>query len=398
MKDYSSMKESDRVEWLERFGKFIAEDYANVKGMGEGWRDGFKRGLDVLEPFTDSERFVRDSRQYMDFERRVKRMCFFIEELRREVVETEGDVLARATGPQHSRRRGRPSAESKAEERKVLAQQEEDAKKIEALAAVSGKHVDVNIERLKAKDEKPKDNGMDLFSQTPQPPLGREHDSQGKTASTPQGEPATPHTEPKLQLRELKHLLSAELAEAVENVALLRGQAATESEMAKKLALGGGSQKEIAEHSTAATKYTNAYMDIFKRVDDELALLYVKTRLDAMAVVQGETRESQLEKCEPYFHKAVDADPAFEGKALLKIQKANEAEVLSPEGKPMSKADKAALLHKYRSFFMRKNVKATKDRVEKMEKTIAYLKSIGESCEEYEHILLETQKKLNTHN
>lgn len=395
MKDYSNMKEAERVEWLERFGKFIAEDYANVKAMGDGWQEAFKRGLNVLAQFTASERFVRDSRQYMDYERRVKRMCYFIEELRREVVEEEGDVLARAASPQYSRRRGRPSAESLAEERKVLAQQENDAKKIDVLAVLSGQRVEAKVKGQRLKDEVVKtggNGGLDLFSQ-------------GEPASTPTSEPAsasytepasTPHTEPKLQLRDLKHLLSADLAEAVDNVALLRGQAATESEMAKQLAMGGGSRKDIAEHSAAATKYTNAYMDIFKKVDDELALLYVKTRLDAGAVVQGETRESQLVKCEPYYHKAVEADPAFEGKALLKLQKANEAEVLSPEGKPMSKADKAALLHKYRTFFLRKGVKATKERVAKMEKTIEYLKSIGETCEEYEHILAETQKKLKS--
>lgn len=392
MKDYSNMKESERVEWLELFGKFIAEDYANVKTMGEGWRDGFKRGLCVLEPFTESERFVRDSRQYMDYERRVNRMCFFIEELRRQVIEEEGDVLARAVGPQYSRRRGRPSSESIAEERKALAQQASDAKKIEALAALSGKRVSVPKQKPspEVKTGRKEENGFDLFSQgepaSTKAPNGA-NDSQADSASTRQ-------SEPKLHLQDVKHLLSADLSEKVNNVALLRGRAATESEIAKNLALGHGSKEEIAAHAAAATKYTNAYMAIFKEVDDELALLYVRTRLDVSAVVQGETRESQLEKCQPYYEKAVNADSAFEGKALLKLQKANEENVLSPEGKPMSKADKAALLHKYRSFFMRKNVKATKERVAKMEKYIEYLKSINEPCEEYEHILAQTLKRL----
>lgn len=400
MKDYRSLQAKERTAWLDRFGKFIAEDYANVKTMGNGWRDGFKRGLALLESFSVSERFVRDARQFMDFERRVKRLCFFIEELRRQVIEAEGDVLARVAGPQYKRGRGRPTAETLAVERKALAQQEADAKVAEALAVVSGQEVEFTKSKPLPEskvEQKVTMQGPDLFAMT--------ENSQGKPANTEnlaaepqgagsaQGEPQGTST-PTLHLQDVKHLLSAELAEQVENVAMLRGRAATESEMAKSLAMGGGSKEEVSDHAEEAAKCVKAYTDVYDAVDKELAMLYVRTRLEAEAVVEGESRESQLDKCKPYFDKAVAADPSFEGKALIQLQKKNEASVLSPDGVPMSKADKAALLHKYRSFFFRKGVKVTKDRVKKMEEIIAYLKSINEPCEEYEHILEESKKKL----
>ncbi len=389
MKDYKSLQAKERTAWLDRFGKFIAEDYANVKAMGNGWREGFKRGLSLLESFSVSERFVRDARQFMDFERRVKRLCFLIEELRRQVIEAEGDVLARVAGPQYKRGRGRPTAETLAVERKALAQQEADAKVAEALAVVSGQEVEFAKSKPLPEskvEQKVKMQGPDLFAMASEAESGNDEpaefrDHEGGTST------------PTLHLQDVKHLLSAELAERVENVAMLRGRAATESEMAKSLAMGGGSKEEVAAHAEEAAKCVKAYTDVYDAVDKELAMLYVRTRLEAEAVVEGESRESQLNKCKAYFDKAVAADPTFEGKALMQLQKKNEAGVLSPDGVPMSKADKAALLHKYRSFFFRKGVKVTKDRVKKMEEIIAYLKSINEPCEEYEHILEESKKK-----
>jgi len=398
MKEYRNLQGKERTAWLDRFGQFIAEDYANVKAMGNGWREGFKRGLALLESFSVSERFVRDARQFMDFERRVKRLCFLIEELRRQVIEAEGDVLARVAGPQYKRGRGRPTAETLAVERKALAQQEADAKVAEALAVVSGQEVEMPKSKPLPEskvEQKVKMQGPDLFEMAEK----NEPRNNGITELR-DNEPTESRNDeksvsaPTLHLQDVKHFLSAELAERVDSIAMLRGRAATESEMAKSLAMGGGNKEEIAAHAEEAAKCVKAYTDIYDSVDKELAMLYVKTRLEADAVVEGESRESQLDKCKPYFDKAVTADPTFEGKALMQLQKKNEAGVLSPDGVPMSKADKAALLHRYRSFFFRKGVKVTKDRVKKMEDIIAYLKSINEPCEEYEHILEESKKKL----
>lgn len=397
MKEYRNMEDAARIEWLLRFGEFIANDYATLKAMGDGWRDAFERGLSLFGVFSMTEKFVSESRRHHDYERRVKRMCFFVEELRHQVISVEGDVLARVSGPQYKRRVGRPTAASMYAEREALARQESDFKKFGALSAISGQNVEVAkskpLSSLKV-EKKLKMQGPDLFATADK----NEPRNNGITGLR-DNEPTRLRADdgdtsaPTLHLQEVKHFLSSELQERIESVAQLRGRAATESEMAKTLAMSHGSKEEIREHAQAAAACTEAYTKIYEDVDQSLALLYIRTRLDSAAVVRGETRDSQLSKTLPYYEKAVAADPGFEGKALLALQKQTESEVLSPDGRPMSKADKAALLHKYRSFFMRKNVKITKDRLKKMEEIISYLRSINEPCDEYEHIFEESKKK-----
>lgn len=405
MKEYRTMPSKERSEWLERFGQFLRNDYRLIKSMSDGWRQAFKRGLALLEWFTISERFVRDSRQFMDYERRVKRMCFFVEELRKQVVQTEGEVLARLASPQYKRRVGRPTAESLEEERRALAQQEEDRMKVEALATIAGTKVEVvDAKHLpEMKTGKKAADIPDLFAQGNDGGAEMESPDNGRDASaiqSPDNEQKTSGealdtSERTAHLQDLKHLLSADLRERVENVAMLRGQAATESEMAKLLAEKGASSEEIGQHAKAAADYTDAYMRIYDDVDRELATLYIATRVDEKAVVQGESRDSQLSKTKPYYEKVKDANPMFEGKVLMALEKKEEQEVgLSPEGKPMSKAEKAALLHKYRNYFLAKNVKTTKNRLDKMKERIEYLKQLGEETAEYEVIYERAKKEL----
>lgn len=369
MKNYKTMQETERTEWLSQFGIFLDNDYSLIKAKNEGWKEAFRRGLSLLEKFTISERFVRESLTYMDFDRRVKRLCYFIEEIRKQVVQAEGDVLARAAGPKYKRRAGRPTAESRAEERRAMEQQEADARKLEALSVVSGTPITT-----------PKNNASKPPVTKPQteniPDLFNQHSEE---IINPRSS-----TAPTYHFQDLKHLLPHELQEQVESVAMLRGRAANESELAKMLAQKGAPTEEIASHTRAAADCTDTYMSIYEKVDRALATLYIATRANMSAVIAGETHDSQLAKTKPYYERVKDEDPTFEGKTLLELQKkAEENMTLSPEGKPMSKADKAALLHKYRTFFMRKDTRHTQRRLEKMQEIISYLQSIGESTDEY---------------
>ena len=108
MKEYKTMSKEEQAQWVVQFSEFLANDYANVKAMGEGWSEAFERGLKVLEPFTICDRFVGAARVYHDYERRVQRMAFFVEELRKQVIAVDGSLLAQAVAPQ-KRRVGRPT-------------------------------------------------------------------------------------------------------------------------------------------------------------------------------------------------------------------------------------------------------------------------------------------------
>ena len=135
MKEYRNMESGEQAQWLKAFSDFLANDYANVKAMGSEWQVAFERGLKVLEPFTICERFVSAARVYRDYERRVQRMGFFIEELRKQVIAVDGSLLAQAAAPQ-KRRVGRPT------KKEQMAMQQErvlkDSGKMDAVMQIAG--------------------------------------------------------------------------------------------------------------------------------------------------------------------------------------------------------------------------------------------------------------------
>lgn len=384
MKEYRTMTEQERTDWMARFAEFLKEDYANVKSQGEGWKTSFEHGLDLLKDITIAEEFVRTSREFMDYERRIERMAFFVEEMRRQVIEIDGDVLSRIV-VQTKRRVGRPTKEEAREYARQ--EQEEQSGKMESLAMIAGVALPEKEKKAPKEDEKPEAVVGDLFAE----PKGVQTK---KTESVPGGsrEEGT-----KLRLQDIKHLLDGDLQEAVDTVAMLRSRAATESELAKELAMNGGTQEEIAKHAKAACECTNAYEDIYARVDMALARLYVSTNKDNPIIKRGETKESQLAKTEPYYQKVLASGAEIKEVPASAVSEEKENEPLDKqkEHPSMSKADKAALLHKYRTFFMRKGVKNTKQRIERMEQIIAELKAMNVQTDEYEVVMNVAKKELN---
>ena len=397
MKDYRTMTEQERTDWSVRFAAFLEQDYANIKTQGDGWKDSFRRGLKLLQPLTIAEEFVRTSKEFMDYERRIDRMAFFVEEMRRQVIEVDGDILARMS-VQTKRRVGRPTKEEVREYAKQ--EQEEQSGKVEALARIAGMALPATEKKNKENKENEKTDVVvaDLF--TPNP-------SSHSDVSSPSQNEASP----KPRLQDIKHLLDADLQDAVDTIAMLRSRAATESELAKELVAKGSTREEIEKHAKAACECTNAYEDIYARVDHALAQLYVNTKKSDKYIKYGETRESQMAKTEPYYQKVSKVQVVQESKdepnEPNEANGENQDENQNLDGgtaehgeekkeQPvMSKADKAALLHKYRTSFMRKDVKITKQRVNRMKQIIAELKKLGVPTDEYEVVMAAAEKQLN---
>jgi hypothetical protein len=388
MKEYITMTEQERTEWAVRFAEFLKSDYANIKSQGEGWKKSFERGLKLFEPLMIADDFVRSAKEFMDYERRIDQMSFLVDEMRRQVIEVDGDVLSRIAAPT-KRKVGRPTKEEVREYAKQ--EQEEQTGKVDALAQIAGMTLPEKEKKPAKEEEKPGAVVGDLFAEpskpaTPATPPASDNDS---NVNAPVAEAG------KLRLQEIKHLLPGELQDAVDTVAMLRSRAATESELAKELVMNGGKQEEISKHAKAACECTNAYEDIYARVDMALAQLYVNTKKNDKYIKHGETRESQLAKTEPYYQKVSKVSKVEETKEephdANKPNKANEPKKDQPV---MSKADKAALLHKHRTYIMRKDAKITQKRVERIEQIIAELKEMGVPTDEYEVVLEESKKQL----
>lgn len=370
------MNGEEQAQWVKLFSEFLDNDYVTVKTMGDGWKQAFERGLKVLEPMTMCQEFVEKSREYMDYERRVGRMGYFIEELRKQVVEVDGSLLASAVSAPQKRRRGRPTLAEAAEMKRE--QMVKESGKVEALAKVAGMKVDVVAVGKQQESNERKNEGMmgDLF--------GESGDEGGRRGTTTDGTGNDGNYEDEGEkagrLQDVKGLLSGELQEAVDRVAMLRGEAARMSENAKEAAMAGKSADEVAVMSQKAAKLTEEYEGIFKAVDEDLAKKYIRARMSKDEVFEGEKRSEVLEKTLFYYKKVVKHDPSFEGRYIAKV--ATQSQQMGQNEKERKK-----VLKKVRDYFLRKDMKPSEARLEKMREKIEMLKKMGESVEEYEKIL-----------
>ena len=377
MKDYRSMNGEEQAQWVKLFSEFLDNDYVTVKTMGDGWKQAFERGLKVLEPMTMCQEFVEKSREYMDYERRVGRMGYFIEELRKQVVEVDGSLLASAVSAPQKRRRGRPTLAEAAEMKRE--QMVKESGKVEALAKVAGmKTLSPTLPRNGEGAPSGKKGMMgDLFGES-----GDEGGHRGTTTDGTGNDDGNYEDEGEKagRLQDVKGLLSGELQEAVDRVAMLRGEAARMSENAKEAAMAGKSADEVAVMSQKAAKLTEEYEGIFKAVDEDLAKKYIRARMSKDEVFEGEKRSEVLEKTLFYYKKVVKHDPSFEGRYIAKV--ATQSQQTGQNEKERKK-----VLKKVRDYFLRKDMKPSEARLEKMREKIEMLKKMGESVEEYEKIL-----------
>ena len=413
MKEYRNMQSDEQTQWVMLFSEFLTNDYANVKAQGDGWRESFERGLKVLEPMSMCQQFVKRSRQYRDYDRRIDRMAFFIEELRKQVIAVDGSLLAQAAAPQ-KRRRGRPT-QAEVIEREKMRMMDESGK-MKAVGVVAGvkdsseSRVE-SLENPKAKGDKEPELIGDLFNDnkrdnapishpsssssqdfSSEPSSSRSQDFSSESPSSSSANFSSPH--PTLSLRDLKPFLSGELQDLVDSVAVLRSEVTIESEKAKDLALKGGSEKEIAAHAQAAAEAEEKVNRIYALVDIEMAKVYIRTRMSKEEKVMGEKRDALLQKAEPYYQKVTASQPTFEGIYLAKLAAEKEKEEKEKKSGLTTK-ERKRLLKNYHDYFYRKDVKPSEQRIKKMEEKIAHLKELGEEVEDYEVILENERKKVN---
>jgi len=209
----------------------------------------------------------------------------------------------------------------------------------------------------------------------------------GTKANIPTEEPPAPATvsgsligDAKLHLDQLKWLLSPTLQEAVDSVHELRTKAAEAATIAKQMALDGKPEEDIKPFSEDAAKYTEAYEDIYARVDDELARVYARLKEDTTFIASIKAKNIDPAELRttlrPYWDKLDDAGKEKVKNEVVDFIKANDPAQAAIREAEEKKRKAAADIIKY---LQRKDKPNTPKRIEGMKAKFAELKElIGE--------------------
>lgn len=384
MKLFRVMMPEERLEWIQRFAEWRDREYAVLCGVGEYWSSEhiamMERGLDLLMAWPFARDFVEKTLMFRDYARRMARLQFYMELISKELSALSMPLDAVPSAP---RRRGRPTKEESAQMERERAEREER----EAVAKV------IAGERKVAVAAAPS-----LFPDYPE-----SLESPEKPTANGQQPTASPTATPmaaavamaagdgtRLHLDQLAWLMSDGLRARVATVASLRSTAAAESNQAKALAERGVAQALIEPHSLAAVDASRAVRDIYDDVDSELANIY------AVLSVEGDHLAAWEQRCTAQGITIAQLQavvkPYWEKVGCPSAQK-----VVSP-AEEENRHERAAKIHRIRTYFMRKDRKVTAQRVETMHKYIKELRDMGVGTEEYEVILKATEEALASEN
>ena len=388
MKLFRVMMPEERLEWIQRFADWRDREYAVLCGVGEYWSSEhiamMERGLDLLMAWPFARDFVEKTLMFRDYARRMARLQFYMELISKELSALSMPLDAVPSAP---RRRGRPTKEESAQMERERAEREER----EAVAKVIAGERKVAVSATVTQGS--------LFSEESENSENSETSENSKPTANSQQPTATPTATPmaaavamaagdgtRLHLDQLAWLRSDGLRARVATVASLRSTAAAESNQAKALAERGVAQALIEPHSLAAVDASRAVRDIYDDVDSELANIYAVLSVEGdhlaaweqRCTAQGITIAQLQAVVKPYWEK-VGCPSAQKG-----VSPAEEE----------NRHERAAKIHRIRTYFMRKDRKVTAQRVETMRKYIKELRDMGVGTEEYEVILKATEEAL----
>lgn len=389
MKLFRVMMPEERLEWIQRFAEWRDREYAVLCGVGEYWSSEhiamMERGLDLLMAWPFARDFVEKTLMFRDYARRMARLQFYMELISKELSALSMPLDAVPSAP---RRRGRPTKEESAQMERERAEREER----EAVAKVIAGERKVAVSATVTQGS--------LFSEDSE---NSERSENSKPTANSQEPTASPTATPmaaavaiaagdgtRLHLDQLAWLMSDGLRARVATVASLRSTAAAESNQAKALAERGVAQALIEPHSLAAVDASRAVRAIYDDVDSELANIY------AVLSVEGDHLAAWEQRCTAQGITIAQLQavvkPYWEKVGCPSAQK-----VVSP-AEEENRHERAAKMHRIRTYFMRKDRKVTAQRVETMHKYIKELRDMGVGTEEYEVILKATEEALASEN
>lgn len=315
-------------------------------------REAFERGLTLLEGTTGAAAFIRDSRRFRDYHRRVRQLLTYLQ-------------TSQTSRSEIKRHVGRPTKEEQA----AYAQAQKE----------------------KALEEARRSLFPDL-----QPDLTLQPLTYGGIVANPNGETIA-STMPNLM--QLRPFLSERLQEQVNSVRSLRNEMAAKAEQAKTMAEANEkagrpiyTEEEIAQLATRAVKIESDILPrIYINVDREIGEAYLRlstrtgdpeyiARIEKACNVPPQNLRAQFR---PFYDKALARDPLFAQTVADRIA-ADRPEVKAERDRQAQHKTEADALIKY---ICRKDKPSTKARVKGLTERIAKLRK------EYADIVSEDEIK-----
>ena len=334
-------------------------------------REAFEQGLNLLAGTTNANSFVKDSRRFKDYHRRVRQMVTYLQ-----TTNLTGSTGASSDGDK--RRVGRPTKQEQA----AYAEQQ----------------------KQKALEEAKQSLFPELKPNTEVNPL-----TYNGIVANPNGESIAASMPNLMQLRPF---LSQPLQERVNAVRDLRNEMASKAEQAKTMAEANEkavsqdksaiyTEAEIAEYATRAVEIESDILpDIYTAVDREMGECYLRLSektgdpeyinyIKKTFTVEPQELRTQFK---PFFEKAQARDPHFADAIAEKIANDRPEVKAQRDAAAKHKAEADALI----KYIMRKDKPASQTRVKGIKERIDQLRQnysdiVGEDeLTGYEAILTKT--------
>lgn len=354
---FKDMTAEEQKQFFLDFTNYTAEKLPLLCQMSDAWTDArvkcFEEGLVYLQAFSYCREFVQKTLYWRDFSRRVNRLMFLVDKIRKEI--SEGRSMKTVDG------------------KTIVSLAQENKKK-------RGRPVKAKTVQQAAQPE----TSSPSASPTVQPTMTPLQQVASQVAGVE-----------RLSLRELSWLLTPELQEEVKKVQLLRATATAESEQAKALAENNVAAEIIKPHSEATVKAMEMIQSIYSKVDSELAEVYFRLSEDndfggfkAAWEKKGGAFSGLLEILLPYYNK-------MGGNEFGATLKTNDQVKAEKESQSKEAAERAQRIHTARTYILRDDQALTSDRLKRMKEYLEECRKLGyEKIVELKKAVEDAEKKI----
>jgi hypothetical protein len=410
---YNEMTTEEQLRWVQDFSDVLNKNGERITQLAKDNRavwtaDDYRmmhQLFALLGAWPFAQDFVAKAQRYGDYDRRAYRLPLYIEKVTGMLADglTMNDERGRAVAVvlpgMPMRRRGRPTNEEVAARQRgevvIPTDDSPETRKRRLIAQMLGLEVvngepqreknnaELKAERDKRAAEEAKMNPS-LFAAENGPKMQGEKPAAGTVPSdsvagiSPCAQLMSDSYEmrmaqDKLHLDQLAWMCSKELQERIKLVQSQRSAAESASERAKLLAEMGGNQKEIADYAEQAKVATEAYLQTYADLDNELAILHKRLYLDLPFVEKFKTRFKgvDVEKIQyitrPYYEKVKSPELDLRIKTIIEQENPEYAAKMKAEEE--KKQEVSDLLR----YLKRKDKPNVKQRIETMEKRYARL-------------------------
>lgn len=418
---YKDMATKEQLQWLTSFSAFADGTLTDLEKAGtvHGNDDvgGMEAGLHLIAAFPYARDFVATSLRFQDYDRRLSRLRYYVERIKKDlsrdlaVMGRDGEVYAYIPQLQgQSRRRGRPTREETIaralNEKENTQQVQEQVEKEKRIAAIAGLEIvtatpgreknndELAAERKAQEEERARQQtslfdtmqaGMDDTQADVDELKDQGTDTDDRLRAVEQqvaelqkvvdGKQDISLSSALPRLNDIKWMLSPDLAAEVDNIRTYRAQAAAAAEKTKTMAEMGAKPDDVAVYAKEAAVNVESYEKVFERVDGELAALYIRLREDEPFVIAFKAKygfkdlTDILHLLKPYYNKQ---DAGFAARVRKRMAEENPEAVAKREQEKQVKARIDAIV----KYLMRKDKKATAQRVKTMEARIKELEEL----------------------